>query len=778
MSEIKFKIEELKSAPAGIGGVNITIGSILEDTWEEAMGPTPMPSINTLRTWDHILLNRYKPFYSPFCDMCCLCTYGKCDLTAGKIGACGIGIGAQQARMYLLSSCIGAATHGAHARHIVEHLIEKLGGDHKIDLGRFISVNAPNIMAVVGMRPERLGDLRKVLDYAEEQIVQCLSATHTGQEGSSIDFESKSMHMGMIDHVVMEAADIAQITGCEFPKGDPDAPLVEIGMGTLDRSKPVIICIGHNVVTGIEIVDYLIKKDMMDKLEVGGLCCTAHDITRYEKRAKVVGHLSKQLYFIRSGVADVIVVDEQCVRLDTLKEATKVKTSVIATSDKICYGLPDRTNDPRQEIIKDLANGAPGALILDPEKAGEVAVEVALRISEKRRKLKILPDKKEVIKLAEGCNVCGECKRTCPLDLPIPKAMKTAAKDDLSGLVYVYDMCLGCGVCESACRRDLPILNMIQRAAERKVKGEKYVLRSGRGPILDTEIRKVGPPIVLGTIPGVVAYVGCANYPKGRGALAEMAEEFLRRKYIVIASGCAAMDIAMHKDEDGKTLYEKYPGDFDAGCIANVGSCVANSHISGACIKISSIFARRNIRGNYEEIADYILNRIGACGVAWGAYSQKAEAIAVGCNRWGIPVIVGPHAAKYRRLYLGRKDIEDDWNVYDVKAKGDRVFVGPAPEHLMYASETKEECIVMTARLCIRPNDTTKGRMIKLSHYLDLSEKYFGTLPDDWPVFVRTEADLPIAKKDVLLKELKEMEWKPGRIPDPTNLERFKLKWR
>jgi acetyl-CoA decarbonylase/synthase complex subunit alpha len=42
---------------------------------------------------------------------------------------------------------------------------------------------------------------------------------------------------------------------------------------------------------------------------------------------------------------------------------------------------------------------------------------------------------------------------------------------------------------------------------------ETYKVRAGRGPIMDTEIRTVGAPITLGTIPGVVALVGCSNFP-------------------------------------------------------------------------------------------------------------------------------------------------------------------------------------------------------------------------------------------------------------------------
>ena len=60
-----------------------------------------MPEHPDLRNWDMRLLKTYKPFYAPMCDMCCFCTYGKCDLTGDKRGACGIDISTQQARVVL-----------------------------------------------------------------------------------------------------------------------------------------------------------------------------------------------------------------------------------------------------------------------------------------------------------------------------------------------------------------------------------------------------------------------------------------------------------------------------------------------------------------------------------------------------------------------------------------------------------------------------------------------------------------------------------------------------
>jgi acetyl-CoA decarbonylase/synthase complex subunit alpha len=234
------------------------------------------------------------------------------------------------------------------------------------------------------------------------------------------------------------------------------------------------------------------------------------------------------------------------------------------------------------------------------------------------------------------------------------------------------------------------------------------------------------------------------------------------------------MDLAMTRDEEGLNLYEKYPGNFDAGGLVNIGSCVSNAHITGAAIKIANIFAKRPLRGNYEEIADYIHNRVGAVGVAWGAMSQKAASIASGCWRLGIPVVVGPHGAKYRRMLLGRKEREEDWMINDART-GEKVYVGPVPEHLFYAAETLEEAMVMIAKLSMRPNDTSKGRAVKLSHYIDLHRRHYGGLPDDLHLYVRRDADIPFTMKDEIVKVLEKSGWVEGKIasPDPTMLSRL-----
>ena len=771
---VHLKIKELKGNLGVIKDLELSLGKLLEEKWTEPTGPTPFPGITTLRKWDMKLLQRYKPFYLPFCDVCCLCTFGKCDLTGDKRGACGLNMAAQQSRIVLLACCIGAATHTAHARHLVEHLIEKYGGNIPADVGGLnIDIEAPVTRLVCGIKPETLRDLDDVLNYCEEQVTHLLSATHTGQEGSNLDFESKVLHAGMVDQVGMEIADLAQISVLGFPKADPEAPLTDLGFGIADVSKPTILVIGHNVPSSVGIIDYLTDKGLSGKVEVVGICCTAHDITRYNSMAKIVGPISWQLRYIRSGLADLVVVDEQCIRADALVEAQKVKAPVIASSPKNCLGLEDRTKSPSEEIISDLSEGnVPGVLVLDPDKVGEVAVETVMRVAPKRNKFNVIPKTEEVIAAAKECTECNECRRACPNDQPIPEAMKAAAKGDLNPLADILDGCIGCARCDSACPNDFPLHSFFVKAGEENLWKEKFKMRVGRGAIQDIEIRNVGGPIVLGEIPGVVALVGCANYPSGGKDVADIAEEFAKRRFIVVSSGCAAMSMAMVKDEEGKTIYEKYTGAFDAGGVLNVGSCVSNPHIAGAAIKIASIFAKRKLRANYEEIADYVLNRVGAVGVAWGAMSQKAASIASGFWRLGVPVIVGPHGSKYRRMLLGRKDKEEDWFVYDART-GDRVFVGPVPEHLFTVAETKEEAMVLIAKLCMRPNDTTKGRAIKLTHYIDLHKRLYGAMPDDILLFVRNKMDIPITMKDQILKILEEKGWKEKRIPDPTLLPRL-----
>ncbi|MFW9965760.1 MAG: CO dehydrogenase/acetyl-CoA synthase complex subunit alpha, partial [Candidatus Thorarchaeota archaeon] len=614
-----FKADEARTGLGVFKGLEVRIGQIVDDEWDEPMGPTPMPGPTTLRSWDHKILTKYQPSYMPYCQVCCLCTMGKCDLSGDKRGACGLDLKGQQGRIVLAAANIGCSAHLAHSRHLVDHLIEEFGPRTELIQGPGTEIHAPVSRLVTGMRPRTLEDASLILDYCESQLAHTLSATATGQEGSWMDFESKVFHAGMVDQLSMEIADLAQVSTLGMPQADPDAPLVESGIGMMDTNKAIILTIGHNIVPAAAITDYITEKRINDQVEVGGMCCTAWDITRRDPKAKVIGPISWQLRFIRSGRADVVVVDEQCVRTDVVQEAQKVKSPVISTSDKALMGLPDRTDDSVASIVEELVGfKIPGAYIGDEHKVGEVAAKVAIALKPQRRKMKFFPSAKQIQKMAEECTKCSECIRSCPNDQNVMDAVLAAQTGNMQPLRDVYKNCIGCARCESACPNDYELHSWMVAVSEEDCRNETHIVRTGRGAIQDTEIRRVGQPIVFGEIPGVIAHVGCANYPGGGKAVHDMAEEFAKRRYIIVTSGCAAISAGHVKDENGQSIYERRHGEFDAGGVVNVGSCVANSHIAGAAIKIAAIFAKRNLRGNYAEIADYIHNRVGAVGISWG----------------------------------------------------------------------------------------------------------------------------------------------------------------
>jgi CO dehydrogenase/acetyl-CoA synthase alpha subunit len=651
------------------------------DSWEP-VGHTPLPDILDLRNWDRRLLQTWRPFYVPVTDKCNFCTYGECDLAGGARGHCGMDSAAAQARLTLRTCCGGLAKTLAQARRVISFLLETKGSQLSIDPGDKVGIEAPHVRLVLGLKPATLGDLERILCYAEGQLALLLASSNSGAEAAILDLESKAMQASMLAHTVMECADLAAISGFGFPSSRADTALVDAGLAAVDTKKPVILLAGNDTVSAVCLVDYLKHSGLEGTIELVGVGPVAHDLARCCPAAKIAGTLSMLPSFLRLGIADAVMCGGGDLLTDIIAGTREAGAAFIATDAGAACGLEDVSARNTEEILIELLKGQ-AILLPDPRKAAAVAVEAALKLSVSRSK-------------------------------PTPP--------ESPGHV------------------------------------EAGRMRAGRGPVMDTEIRKVGAPLVLGTIPGVIAIVGGSNYPGPPGDIADIAEEFARRKFIVVLAGDSAIAAALKTDNEGKSIYERYPPDFDAGGVINMGPGVSAAHITGAAIKIASIFAALPLRANYEVVADYILNRVGACGLAWGACGEEELALATGCNRLGIPVVVGPRCIKYGRLYLSRPG-DTDWSVMDGRS-GRVVDTGePSPEHLINLLADKGAAIVALAKLCMRRNDTPQGRATKLTHYIGLHKQYSGTLPADVHLFVRRAADIPIFFKKELQAHLSDKGW-------------------
>jgi len=652
-----------------------------EDGWEP-VGHTPLPGIADLRNWDHRLLTTWKPFHVPVADRCGFCTYGECDLAGSRKGACGMDAGALRACITLQACCIGMAQSLALARRNIDYLVDKKGRDMPLALGEKIGIEAPHIRTVLGFKPALLGDLEKTLFYLQDQLTLLLASSAPGLETAAIDLESRSLHVSMLAHVAMEAAELAAISGFGFPSSTVDTGLANVGWVNVDLNGPVILIVGNDTLVAICLADYFRGSGMEGKVAVLGIGAVAHDLVRYYPAAGIAGTQAMLPAVLRAGLVDVVLCGGSNLSYDIADLAIAGGAAFIATDEQTSFGLDDLSAKDTEQILIELQRGR-RILLPDPVKAAAVAVEAALKLSAGRKK------------------AMPQCD----------------------------DLYLG-----------------------------KGRIRVGRGPIMDTEIRKVGAPLVLGTVPGVIAIVGGTNYPGSPDDIADIAEEFAKRKYIVVLGGDSAVAAALKTDAEGKSIYERYPADFDAGGVINIGSGVSASHISGAAIKIANIFAALPLRANYEVVADYILNRVGACALAWGASGADELALATGCNRLGIPVVVGPRCIRYGRLYLS-KEGETDWSVMDGREKKLVDTGEPSPQHLINLLPDKDSAVVALAKLCMRRNDTPQGRATKLTHYIGLHKQYFGKLPDDIHLFVRKSSDMPIFFKKELQAHLNEVGW-------------------
>ncbi len=692
--------------------------------------------------WDSVLLNRYHPVYTSIPG-----TPMNMEETV-------------QAKLSLQESCKGLFKQLTFARDLLDFTIKVFGRNKEIDIGSSITYPTMNTSMLTGFYTNNLDDMDRALSYAEAQLSELLLAAYFGAE-SVIEFEEKALHAGSLTFLVMEIAETIKMCCFEFfnagnhPATEySDSPPVEIvvGMGAVDRTKPVIVFFGNNFLPAWFAVEHLKRDGLEDAIEICGVGAVGHDIPRFYKRGRVLTSAVKARKVTRAGIPDVVVASETCLEFDLVAEAKRVDAKVIAYGYKAGNGLEDRSDDSVDDILNDIMeNDLPGVTITIPEKAGELAVRLAIAIKQKgtRKENYLLAELK---KEASRCNSCDICIGVCPGKQAISKAM-----DDVNALADIYDNCIFCGDCEKACPEGVPIMDLIMSAAATtgKLKEDKYLMRAGRGPMSELEWRDLTFGIILGgNGPGMINIIGCGNYPGSEREVAEMTRYFLERNALVTVSGCVAADVAKYFDENG-FLFEQYIAAGVLKGLVNFGGCTAISHVPAAIYRGALIGSGYTPKANWTQVADYLYARLPVVVIMWGAATEEMYSVASGLVRSGIPVVVGPSGFKFKRYFLGDKEDRSKWWMYD-GVTGEKKEVEPCPTHMLVPVDTKEEAIAMCAKLLHRPLALRDPRLASLEAENEARKEFFGDYSDDWHLYVRSEQELHVMRRAELLRKLEQ----------------------
>jgi acetyl-CoA decarbonylase/synthase complex subunit alpha len=705
----------------------------------------PFTRAEDLAEWDRILLKRYRPLYT------------KRDQKDGSSGVKGSGEAALALKN--LEEHLSAAGKAiGSAREVLNEALKVFGPGKALELGQSIVYPTCNIAVLTGFEPKNLGQLDRALGYAEAQFLEQMSVAAQGT-GDPLDLESRALHLGSLQFLATEAEELVKICCFEaLSAGDlsvkemafyPEAR-TPVGLGTVDASRPVLAFFGDDSLPILYTVGRLEEEELAPDMEITGLGNAGHELVRLYPAGKVLTSTGKAIKGIRAGIVDLIVASRSCYPLDVIGQAKKAGIPVLATGSAVSVSAPDLSQEPVEKIVARLRESESLA-VKSVEKAADVVAAFFGDFSGKRDRA---PDLAVIEQGAGKCTACDQCFYACPNSLTISTALKNGGAASLADL---YDRCLFCGACEAACPEEIPVIDCLLSASRDKIAADKFRMRPGRGPLSHLEFRDLTFGLVLGgNGPGMVSLLGCGHYPGADDELADMAKELLDRNCVVMTAGCAAGDVARKiEEETGKAFPENYPSMATLKGLVNCGGCSADTHIMASMFKFAQLGGGISAKANFDQVADYSLNRAPFAVIIWGPASDKMMAKASGFARVGAPVVIGPSGFKFARMLVGNKYKRADWTMYD-GLDGSVREIDPSPPHLIFPVETKEEAVTMAIKLCFTTCALREPRLSTIDNYTEIHQKYFHQLPDDWTYYLRSPLELHVMKRMRFLKILRD----------------------
>ena len=707
-----------------------------------------LPDAADIAELDRALLGRCEPLYTQPKGVCSDCELGPCDLKKSA-GRCGLAMESYQGRLSLRKACRGCMTQLVASRQLLTYALKLHPEDTEVSMGEILNIqdHAPTITVLAGIQIKTLKDLGRAQSYGESQLAKLFQASYSGT-GSAIDFESMVLHAGSVLLLTMGVAEMLKISCYGFMSAAnqeletieqfPPATLAA-GWASVEAGKPVMAFVGDDFLPAWCAINYLKKNELTDKIEVCGMGAAGDDIVRFYDRGRVVAPMVRSTKAVRNGVFDVLVVSAGCIPLDLMSEAARVGTKAIWVGSHGVDGLADSTDVATEKIVKSLLGDAIAVWVRDVEKAAEVAVKVAQAL--KRTGSHVISDAEATKQCKEHKQDCDLCSSACPLSLPVSKAVRQLAGGDWKGFAEVERGCNFCGRCDEACPSKVQLRDIIVAAERKQAAQDKFLMRPGRGPLSITELLQSAFAVGWGSIPAMVTIYGCGDAHKDE--VAWIADELLNGGYMCFVAGCAAAEMGRSFNPTKKKfLMQQYNATAASRNLVNCGSCSAICHSVPMYLMLRPS-GGISLFGDIPPLGDTIFLGGAQSIIIWGALPDRMYAVAAAWARMGSTVIVGPASSLgWNRYLTGDRYDRSKWWVYHGET-GDKREVEPVKEHLIVPVETKEEALTMLARSVVNVKDYRESRLTHLEVLIDFYDRFYGQLPEDWQLFVRSDFELP-----------------------------------
>ena len=411
--------------------------------------------------WDRLEAQEPQCGYCSLGLSCRNCAMGPCRIDpfgeGPQKGVCGADADIIVARNLARAVASGAASHSDHGRDLVEVLqrlekvkaysikdeekLKRLAEEYGIDVGKSVEEIASELadamledfgskkekIQLVNRAPakrievwEKLGIIPRGID---REVVELMHRTHMGVDNEPTNILLQCLRVSLGDGFggSMIATEVSDILF-----GTPEPKKSTINLATLKENEVNIILHGHNPIVSDAVVEAAMDEGLIkmakeagaEGINLAGLCCTGNEVLMRKGIPMAGNHLIQELV-IGTGVADVVIVDYQCIMPGIVDVAKCYHTAVVTTSPKAKF--------------KDAMH-----IEFTPENAHEKAVEIVKlaieRFKQRNENLIKIPDVKPV-ELMTGFSVEAVVKALGGSLQPLVEAIKNGSIKGVVGSV-------------------------------------------------------------------------------------------------------------------------------------------------------------------------------------------------------------------------------------------------------------------------------------------------------------------------------------------------------